>query len=63
MGAAPMSKLTLRGDALKVAATRLGIPAPEEPKQPPDHTMKRHDVAGELRSMHCGPGLPKNIPR
>jgi ProP effector len=30
-----MSKLTLHGDALKVAAARLGIPAPEEPKQPP----------------------------
>jgi ProP effector len=30
-----MSKLILHGDALKVAAAQLGIPAPEEPKQPP----------------------------
>ena len=33
-----MSKLTLHGDALKVAAARLGITAPNEQKEPSDHT-------------------------
>ena len=57
-----MSKLTLRGDALKVAAARLGMPAPKNRKTIRSH-RKRHVVAGALRSMHCGPGLLKTVPR
>src|SRR4051812_37283735 len=43
-----MSKLTLRGDALKRAAERLGIPAAEEQKQPsitPEEARRRRRAA------------------
>src|SRR4051812_46721354 len=43
-----MSKLTLRGDALKRAAERLGIPAAEEQKEPqitPEEARRRRRAA------------------
>ena len=53
-----MSTLTLRGEALKRAAYRH-----RKNRNNNRSRQKRHGVAGGLRSMHCGPGFPKNIPR